>query len=207
MKGSQPTFSVSQLAELRGLTSNNGISSRITLQQRLVAMFTGGSESDPDAERQLTRLGVQAVDGVTRASSIEVDNPNLSSLATYGGGDIGNSLRESAKIFADNKGVRVIATEMGGWDNHFNQGVIDGSFDRNIGKLATALKAFTDDAKQLNFWDRLVVVVMTEFGRRVEANGTGGTDHSGNPGHQNPGIEAIPKVVRIQSRPACEHLY
>ncbi|MBB2167127.1 DUF1501 domain-containing protein [Gluconacetobacter aggeris] len=69
-------------------------------------------------------------------------------------------------------GPRVAALEIGGWDTHAGQvGRLKGplsQLDRGVQALRGALGAD---------WSRTVVLLMTEFGRTVRMNGTGGTDH------------------------------
>ena len=78
----------------------------------------------------------------------------------------------AGRLMAAPDGPRVAAMELGGWDTHAGQA------QRLIGPLkqldqgVMALKAGLGDA-----WASTVVLVMTEFGRTVQANGTGGTDH------------------------------
>lgn len=78
----------------------------------------------------------------------------------------------AGKLLAAPDGPRIAALEIGGWDTHVAQvtrmpGVL-GPLDQGI----VALKAALGPA-----WKRTVVLVMTEFGRTVEINGTKGTDH------------------------------
>jgi uncharacterized protein (DUF1501 family) len=65
--------------------------------------------------------------------------------------------------------------ESGGWDTHFNQGAENGVFARNVTDLSMSIMAFWTDMAQ--YHDDLTVMTMTEFGRTVKQNGTGGTDH------------------------------
>src|SRR5271168_3807828 len=46
-----------------------------------------------------------------------------------------------------------------------------------LGELAAALAAFQQDLKSLHAADRVVTMVFSEFGRRVDENGSRGTDH------------------------------
>ncbi|MBI3516303.1 MAG: DUF1501 domain-containing protein [Proteobacteria bacterium] len=81
----------------------------------------------------------------------------------------------AGKLLAAPAGARVAALDMGGWDTHANQGATKGRLFDNLGGLAdgvVALKAALGPA-----WRDTVVVVITEFGRTVAVNGTGGTDH------------------------------
>jgi uncharacterized protein (DUF1501 family) len=72
-------------------------------------------------------------------------------------------------------GLEVAFTECGGWDTHYNQGTSNGLFSRNVNDLSNSIAAFWADldARQ----DDVTVMTMTEFGRTVKQNGTGGTDH------------------------------
>lgn len=71
--------------------------------------------------------------------------------------------------------MEVAFAESGGWDTHFNQGTDTGIFARNVNDLSTCMMAFWND--MASYQDDLTVMTMTEFGRTVAQNGTGGTDH------------------------------
>jgi uncharacterized protein (DUF1501 family) len=73
-------------------------------------------------------------------------------------------------------GVEVAAVDLAGWDTHTNQGDGDtGELANALGTLDRGLQAITVDLGSL--LDRVVIIVMTEFGRTAEQNGSGGTDH------------------------------
>lgn len=64
---------------------------------------------------------------------------------------------------------------VGGWDTHANQGAATGQLANRLGALAQGL-----DALARGLGDSLrdtAIVVMSEFGRTLRQNGTGGTDH------------------------------
>jgi uncharacterized protein (DUF1501 family) len=65
--------------------------------------------------------------------------------------------------------------ELGGWDTHYNQATLLGPLTRNLLRLDQGIAALKDELGAA--WASTVVVVMTEFGRTVAMNGTGGTDH------------------------------
>lgn len=80
--------------------------------------------------------------------------------------------RAAAGFLARADGPRIAMIETGGWDTHSGQ----------IGRLANQLKALDGLIGSLQaglgeVWAQTVVLVATEFGRTVAANGTGGTDH------------------------------
>jgi uncharacterized protein (DUF1501 family) len=63
----------------------------------------------------------------------------------------------------------VVVIERGGWDTHLNQGTRDGLF-------AARLRALAGELAELARHHSTVVTV-SEFGRAIHENGTGGTDH------------------------------
>jgi uncharacterized protein (DUF1501 family) len=81
----------------------------------------------------------------------------------------------AGKLLAAPDGARVAALDMGGWDTHANQGTTKGRLFDNLAGLADGLVALKDALGPA--WRDTAVVVMTEFGRTVAVNGTGGTDH------------------------------
>jgi uncharacterized protein (DUF1501 family) len=65
-----------------------------------------------------------------------------------------------------------------GWDHHQNFGgttSTGSTFAGRLGGLAKGLAAFAADLGP--DLDRVTVVTLTEFGRRVKENGSGGVDH------------------------------
>ena len=67
-----------------------------------------------------------------------------------------------------------MSVELGGFDTHQNQRT---SHDTLMRRLDEGLKAFFEDLKGRSAGDRIVVMVFSEFGRRVKENGSRGTDH------------------------------
>lgn len=77
--------------------------------------------------------------------------------------------------------TKVFLVKMGGFDTHAEQ--VE-SYDPTMGQhaalmyhIASAMKAFQDDLKARGLEDRVLTVTTSEFGRRVRANGSYGTDH------------------------------
>ena len=105
---------------------------------------------------------------------------NLRSYRPAGGAEyprspLGSSLRQIAFLIKSNVGLEVAFAESGGWDTHVNQGVTTGSFARRATDLAQSISAFWTDLGSHR--DDVLVMTMTEFGRTVAENGSGGTDH------------------------------
>jgi uncharacterized protein (DUF1501 family) len=77
--------------------------------------------------------------------------------------------------------TKVFLVKMGGFDTHAEQ--VE-SYDPTMGQhaalmyhIASAMKAFQEDLKARGLEDRVLTVTTSEFGRRVRANGSYGTDH------------------------------
>ena len=71
--------------------------------------------------------------------------------------------------------MEIAFAESGGWDTHIRQGALRGSFFGRARDLSNAIAAFWNDLGR--FQDEVVLMTMTEFGRTVRQNGSGGTDH------------------------------
>ena len=81
----------------------------------------------------------------------------------------------AGRLLAAPDGPRVGVLEMGGWDTHANQGNGSGRLARNLSRLAEGLVLLPDILGPT--WDKTVVAVVSEFGRTVRINGSGGSDH------------------------------
>ncbi|MEK6301760.1 MAG: DUF1501 domain-containing protein [Acidobacteriota bacterium] len=95
--------------------------------------------------------------------------------AAYPRSPFGQSLLQIAQLIKSDLGVEVAFTDVGGWDTHANQG-------SSRGQLANRLQDFSQGIAALykDLGDRMrnvVILTMTEFGRTIKQNGSGGTDH------------------------------
>ncbi|HIP24697.1 MAG TPA: DUF1501 domain-containing protein [Rhodobacteraceae bacterium] len=90
----------------------------------------------------------------------------------YPESDLAISFKTIARTIKLDLGLRVATVDYGGWDTHEDQA---NSFGDNVDELSTSLQAFWRDLG--NEAERVNVVVMSEFGRRLHSNTSGGTDH------------------------------
>ncbi len=100
---------------------------------------------------------------------------------TYPTGSFAYAMKTSAALIKAQVGVEAIAIDLGGWDTHSDQGTTTGFLAGLMSTLAQALAAFYGDMIGTPGAPTFTVVVMSEFGRQVQENGTLGTDH----GHGN----------------------
>ncbi|HET6480545.1 MAG TPA: DUF1501 domain-containing protein [Actinoplanes sp.] len=102
--------------------------------------------------------------------------------AVYPGTELGTALRAVARLIKAKVGLATAAVDCGDWDMHEGLGqAVEGQrmYD-NLTDLALALAAFAadlgpDDLKSVT------LLTISEFGRRVQENGSRGADH----GHGN----------------------
>lgn len=94
--------------------------------------------------------------------------------AKYPGGEFGNSLRTVAALIAGELPTRVYYVSLGGFDTHAGE---RGRHDQLMTQLGQGLAAFCEDLREQGNEDRVMVMTFSEFGRRVEQNASGGTDH------------------------------
>ncbi len=88
----------------------------------------------------------------------------------------GRAFREIGALIKARVGLRAAWVDLGGWDTHRNQGNGEqGELAKNFELLGSSLAALRADLGS-RFGD-VVVLVMSEFGRTVRQNGSGGTDH------------------------------
>ncbi len=98
-------------------------------------------------------------------------------------GAFGSQLRNVAQLIKLNVGLRAVTIDLGNWDTHVGQGNPTQSYDwfgNQVQSLSDGLSAFyTDLASDPsgNLMQKVSVVVVSEFGRRVLENSDGGTDH------------------------------
>ncbi len=95
--------------------------------------------------------------------------------AEYPNSSLGKSLKQIAQLIKMDVGLEIAFTESVGWDTHFNQGTAIGTFSNSAADLSNSINAFWTDIS--SYQDDVTLITMTEFGRTVHQNGTGGTDH------------------------------
>ncbi|HLG62743.1 MAG TPA: DUF1501 domain-containing protein [Ktedonosporobacter sp.] len=93
---------------------------------------------------------------------------------TYPTGPFAAGLKVLAEAIVQGLGLRVGYVTLGGFDTHANQQATHATLMKT---LADGLSAFYTDLVMHKKADNVVVMTWSEFGRRVEENGSLGTDH------------------------------
>src|SRR5690606_2460748 len=92
----------------------------------------------------------------------------------YPRNEYGNGLRTVAAMIKGEMPTRVYYVSLGGFDTHANQA---GRHDQLMQQFAQGVEAFWADIKEQKNEQRVTMMCFSEFGRRVEQNASGGTDH------------------------------
>ena len=134
-------------------------------------LYRDGNGAFEQATRRTLR-GIALIDGHLREPDGKVTPYKPTGNVTYEETEIGRGLMTVARVIRMDLGIRAFAVDMGGWDTHENQ---PPRLAALAGQLSRALGAFHEDL-HAKLGD-LVVVVMSEFGRRLRSNKSNGTDH------------------------------
>lgn len=132
---------------------------------------------------------VEQYDGFYKAARGLMFNPTVDRAfrftgeesARYGASGFGNACVVAHKVLRENQGTRYIQITHYGYDNHEN--IYDTAAVANPGlpvlarQLDDGLSALFADLKSSGLFDETLVVLMGEFGRTPEINGTAGRDH------------------------------
>ena len=142
----------------------------LTLANPFAAQHFGSDADDLSGyvTRTLTRsfnVARQFQDAETVANGDSLQYPN-SKLA--------DQLRLAARMIKLNGGTRVYYVSQSGYDTHANQ---SNTHRQLLSEFSEALQVFLNDLRDSQLEDRVVVLAFSEFGRRVQENGSAGTDH------------------------------
>jgi len=96
------------------------------------------------------------------------------SKADYPKTDLGNSMKTIASLIFSDINTKIYYVSLGSFDTHVNQ---EAQQQRLFTEMNDAVKAFVKDLKTNNRFNDVMLFTFSEFGRRVEQNASGGTDH------------------------------
>jgi uncharacterized protein (DUF1501 family) len=138
--------------------------------------------ADPDLLARVARL--YEADPLLRRALREAEMlPSDGPRATGGtaeptgrrGGQAFESMMRKAGELLSGSSLRLGSIELGGWDTHVAQGLEHGRLANAMQQLSAGIEALRQALGTA--WPRTAVLVVTEFGRTVRGNGSGGSDH------------------------------
>ena len=167
-----PITSVSNLEAYGVLSGVPGITAeqeRTQLLERFARMYAPAIGTGPTMDY----LGQTGRDALKGADIIRAAPEKYTSTIEYAETPIAKYLRDVASVYLADLGTQIFYTQHGSFDSHFNQVPMHTQLWIDMSR---AIGDFFDDLEEHDAGDNLIMMLFTEFGRRVRDNGTG-TDH------------------------------
>jgi uncharacterized protein (DUF1501 family) len=143
---------------------------------QLVNGITADSDPSPNtlAGEELKFLKEVAANSIQYATVIKEKADAGQNKATYPNTNLAKQLAIIADLIAGGLQTQVYLATLDGFDTHSNQLTTHANL---LKTFADAIKAFQEDLKLLGIADKVVTMTFSEFGRRLQQNGSSGTDH------------------------------
>lgn len=144
---------------------------------------TGGEYPDTPAGKELAFINAiqrsaQTYSGIIKkAGDTGEKEYDAKSKTAYPDTDLARRLKIVAQLIAGGLKTRFYLVSIGGFDTHIQQGGASGEHSRLLTELSGAVSAFMKDVEKLGHAERVAGMTFSEFGRRVQENGSAGTDH------------------------------
>src|SRR5579863_1671067 len=138
--------------------------------QALMNLYNSYPKTSPYA----ALLDTTALNAQQGSSALRTADAQYKPAVTYPTGTFAAGLKVLAEAIVHGLGLRLGYVTLGGFDTHANE---QATHDLLMTTLADGLSAFYTDLAQHGKADNVVIMTWSEFGRRVEENGSQGTDH------------------------------
>ena len=140
----------------------------------------GGTPYDPEDVPEtafgdeLAFVRTVANDSFRYLDAIQEATDAAQNTAAYPAGPMPDALAACARLIKGQLDTRIFIVSLGGFDTHADQTNEHSSL---LETLSEAVKAFYEDLSETEDGDRVLTMTLSEFGRRINQNGSGGTDH------------------------------
>lgn len=164
LMGQAPALAMTNIAEFGVRSGGNA-----QVAQGFEALY---AQTSTDTLQGTGKEAFEAVKMLKRANPQQYSPANG---ANYPRTPYGQALLQIAQLIKADVGLEVAFTDVGGWDTHANQGASRGQLSNRLREFSQGIAALYQD-----LGDRMrnvVILTMTEFGRTIRQNGSGGTDH------------------------------
>jgi uncharacterized protein (DUF1501 family) len=168
LQGDYPALAIRNLSDFAIQTKGNS-SNATTTAKSFEDLY------DQTSSSLLKETGKETFDAIRMLQSANLAQYKPVAGVNYPGSQLGKALMQIAQLIKMDAGLEIAFAESGGWDTHSRQGTITGMFAKNANDLGRSIAAFWADVEP--YQDMVTLMTMTEFGRTVKQNGTGGTDH------------------------------
>jgi uncharacterized protein (DUF1501 family) len=139
-------------------------SESVAIKNNLLTLFAG--------ETSLDKVAQATFNGLEEVALINPEDFPVENDAVYPGSGFGNRFKDLALLIKSGIGVETASIDIGGWDTHNDENTALTPLAQDFAETLAAFYADMGDRMQ-----NITVISLTEFGRRVAENGSGGTDH------------------------------
>jgi uncharacterized protein (DUF1501 family) len=167
LRGQAPAIALPDVKQFRVLTQSKAVE--------------GGFEAlyAQTVDNVLRGTGTETFEAIEMLRKADPSRFQPENGADYPKSRVGQTIQQVAQLVKADIGMEVSFVDTGGWDNHVNEGGVQGQLSNLLRDLGQGLAAFHQDLGDR--MEDIVVVTMSEFGRTAHENGNRGTDH----GHAN----------------------
>lgn len=128
-------------------------------------------KEDKDAVRETGKKTIETLKRYREIMSKPIDGKR----EKFPAGKLGSQMKDVAQVIRADIGMQIACVDIGGWDDHVNEGGVEGNLATRLKTLGDSISAFaTDIGDKL---DNTLILCMSEFGRTARENGNTGTDH------------------------------
>lgn len=145
---------------------------RVDVAMQMMEAINGLYSEDTESLQAAAEATNSAINVV---ASVRIDQYQPQNGAVYGEDGFSFGMKQTAALIRAEVGLEAACLDIGGWDTHANQGGAEGNQAELLTTLAAGLGAFHADMGA--DMSRITLVVMSEFGRRLQENADAGTDH------------------------------
>ena len=165
-----PAISVSELEGYGLLTDLAG-----RQQRQAIKAFTRmyAPEEFEEADVVWDHLGQTGIDTLTGADMLKTAPPAYTSSVEYANDALSQSLKGIAQVHLSGIGTRIFYAQLGGFDVHGAQIQTQQTLLQNVSR---SVGDFFDDLRENDGSQEVIMMIFSEFGRRIKDNGNG-TDH------------------------------
>lgn len=142
--------------------------------------LVSGSRADSDpppptiAGEELRFLKGIAAQSIQYAGVIKAAADKAQNQVTYPNTNVGRQLAIIAELIGGGLQTSVYLATLGGFDTHAGQLPLHANL---LTQFSEAVAAFQADLEKLGVAEKVVLMTFSEFGRRLNENGSAGTDH------------------------------
>ena len=142
-------------------------------KDRILSAFSQMYAGTDGKTAVLDFLGQTGTDALKGADILRTAPALYSSNVEYASNSIAQSMKSIAQVMFADLGTRIYYTQHGGFDTHQGELITHSNLWKEV---AGAVSDFMDDLKEHDQEDEVIILVFSEFGRRIKDNGSG-TDH------------------------------